>query len=320
MESAVWHYPPDFMAMMVDAIPLLVRSKSELLAFFKGAGVPETILAPMRDRVAKDRENVKMYEIARHVLYGVNDLRGDPGLKLRREIVKRVTQFTTFEKCYSDKVLQARGAVQQIRDYVRDSDTATRLFEEHERVRARSATEAARKAEALAKHNAERQQVGRDLANLFSSARPKERGKQLERVINRLFEVDGVLVVEDFRRVSSTGSGIVEQIDGVIELDNHAYLVEIKWWNEPLGVDDVSNHMTRVFARAQSRGIFIVHPGYTRGAIEKVKEFLKDAPFVLCDLEEVVHLLEAEVTVQDWLRPKVRAAIIEMNPFRKFKR
>jgi len=78
--------------------------------------------------------------------------------------------------------------------------------------------------------------------------------------------------------------------------------------------------MIRVFSRAQSRGIFIVYPGYTSTAIERVREHLGRAPFVLCELEEVVHVLDTHTSIPDWLRPKVSAAIAELNPFKKFLR
>ena len=320
MESTTWHYPPDFMAMMVDTIPLLVRSKADLLAFFRGAGVPDDVLSPVRARLAADRDGVKMFDIARHVLYGVNEMGGDVGLQVRREIVKRVTQFTAFDKCYENNAMKARGGVKQISDFVRDRDTVTRLHDELERERSKAMAAATRKVEEQAQKRRNREAIARDLNALFASTNPQQRGKQLESVLNRLFRLDGVLVLEDFRRVAVSGNGVIEQIDGVIQFDGQTYLVEMKWWNERLGVADVSDHMIRVFSRAQSRGIYIVYPGYTSTAVDRVREQLGRAPFVLCELEEVVHVLDTQTSVPDWLRPKVSAAIAELNPFKKFQR
>jgi hypothetical protein len=61
------------------------------------------------------------------------------------------------------------------------------------------------------------------------------------------------------RRVD--GQGIVEQIDGVVELDGRLYLVEVKWWHDPLGPGDVAQHLVRVFNRGHARGIFIAASG-----------------------------------------------------------
>lgn len=320
MESTTWHYPPDLMAMMIDTVPLLVRSKRDLLAFFKGAGVPDAVLAPMRAKLAADRESVNIFDIARHVLHGANEMSGDGGLQVRREIVKRVTQFTAFDKCYENNAMKARGGVKQISDFVRDRDTVTRLHDELERERSKNMAAANRKTEEEAQKRHNREEIARDLAVLFAPSNPQLRGKQLESVLNRLFRLDGVLVLEDFKRVSPSGNGIIEQIDGVIQIDGQMYLVEMKWWNEPLGVADVSDHMIRVFSRAQSRGIFIVYPGYTSTAIQRVREQLGRAPFVLCELEEVVHVLDTHTSIPEWLRPKISGAIAELNPFKKFQR
>jgi hypothetical protein len=35
-----FHYPPDLMNLLIDTLPLLCRSKEDLLLFFQGAGVP----------------------------------------------------------------------------------------------------------------------------------------------------------------------------------------------------------------------------------------------------------------------------------------
>lgn len=39
------------------------------------------------------------------------------------------------------------------------------------------------------------------------------------------------------------GLGVVEQIDGVIELQGDLYLVEMKWWQDALGPGDVAQHL-----------------------------------------------------------------------------
>ena len=35
-----FHYPPELFSLLVDTIPLLNRSKKDVLLFFRGAGVP----------------------------------------------------------------------------------------------------------------------------------------------------------------------------------------------------------------------------------------------------------------------------------------
>src|SRR5262245_46387026 len=93
------------------------------------------------------------------------------------------------------------------------------------------------------------------------------------------------------------------------------YLVEVKWWNEPLGVQSVSHHLVRVFNRDQARGIFISASGYTEPAVKTCKESLHRMVVVLCNLQEIVMLLEKEEDLKAFLKEKIRAAIVHKNPF-----
>ena len=154
-------------------------------------------------------------------------------------------------------------------------------------------------------------------SRLFSMDNPQERGRLLEKVLNRLFRATGILVREDFRRVPEQGKGVVEQVEGVIELDSHVYLVEMKWLKEPVGVGDVSQHLVRVFSRSDSRGIFISYSGYTVPAIATCTEALSRAVVVLCTLEEFVLLLEKEASLKEFLKAKIHGSIIDKKPFTK---
>ena len=158
-------------------------------------------------------------------------------------------------------------------------------------------------------------QVKKDLYALFGLTDPQKRGKQLEDVLNQLFQTAGILVREAFTRVAPTGEGIVEQIDGVIELDGEIYLVEIKWWNQPLGTGEVSQHLVRVFSRNCARGLLISYSGFTDPAITMCKESLARMVVALCGLEEIVQILEREDDLTELLRKKVRAAIVDKNPY-----
>lgn len=102
-----YHYPPDLLNLLVDAVALLVRSKEAVVDFFRSAGVPSSVLCPWLERVRQDRENIRKTEITRAVLCHVNEM-GDNGLALRREIIKRVVEWEDFSSCYPDKQLAAQ--------------------------------------------------------------------------------------------------------------------------------------------------------------------------------------------------------------------
>ena len=114
----------------------------------------------------------------------------------------------------------------------------------------------------------------------------------LEDILNRLFRTDGILVRESFTRLGKRGQGVIEQIDGVVEIEGEIYLVEMKWLKDPAGPGDVAQHLVRVLGRNSSRGIFISYSGYTDAAINTCKEALVNAVVVLCTLQEFVLLME----------------------------
>ena len=91
-------------------------------------------------------------------------------------------------------------------------------------------------------------------------------------------------------------------------------IVEMKWWNEPLGVSEVSPHLVRVYNRGQVGGIIISASDYTEPAITVCKDALHSKVVVLCKLEEIVMLLEKEIELRPFLRSKINAAKMDKNP------
>jgi restriction endonuclease Mrr len=298
---------------LVDTIPLLCRSKQDVLVFFKGAAVPPIITADFAQKVANDRSSVNKYEIVREVLVRLND-KGDRTLRERREILKRVVEYEDFSTCWPNDQLKAKGLVAEIRRVVDVKDSFVRMRQEKETERQRRLEEEEKKAACQNELKEKLEQVKKDLYALFGLSNPQKRGKQLEDVLNQMFRVGGILVREAFTRVAITGEGVVEQIDGVIELDGEIYLVEMKWWDKPLGTGEVSHHLVRVFSRNCARGLLISYSGFTDSAVTTCKEALTRMVVALCDLQEVVQLMEREDDLLEFLRKKVRAAIIDKNP------
>lgn len=311
----VFHYPPELTQLLVQTIPLLCPSKPDVLLFFKGAGVPESVTSDVAARVAKDRNSINKYEMVRTVLERLN-AKGESALRERREVLKRVTEFDDFSTCWASDQLKAKGLVAEISRVIGVKDSFTRMKQAQEDERNQRLAEQRKKKEQEQERRAAIRSLGVELAALFAATDAHKRGKALEGILNRLFKTNGISVREAFvLRVD--GKGVVEQIDGVIELESHLYLVEVKWWKDGLGPGDVAQHLVRVFNRGQSRGIFISASSYTSAAILSCKESLTRAVFVLCDLEEIVHLLEQEKDLHDFLKRKITAAIVEKNPYHR---
>ena len=112
-----------------------------------------------------------------------------------------------------------------------------------------------------------REQLKSELIALYQETNAQKRGKQLEAILNSLFESEGILVRESFTIKGENNEGVIQQVDGAIQVNSYLYLIEMKWCKEALGPGDISQHTMRLFARTDVRGIFISASGYTKAAI-----------------------------------------------------
>ena len=222
-----YHYPPELLELLTDAIPALVKSKQAVIDLFVGAGVPHKHLADWMQRVRVDRDSLRKHEIARSVLCRLND-EADAALGPRREIIRRVSSWEDFSTCYENDRFKAMGLVAQIQKVVEVKDSLTRMAMEREKERKERQAEYGAKVEAKRRVADDRRTIKESLYKLFSETNPHKRGKALEPVLNALFKSFGILVKEAFEYRGSEGEGVLEQIDGVIEFSGHLYLVEMK--------------------------------------------------------------------------------------------
>lgn len=135
-----FHYPPEVFNLLIDVIPLLCRSKKDVITFFQGAGVDAPDLRDSAIAVQINRQAITKYEIVRNVLTTLN-ARGDSGLHTRREIIKRVVEFEEFSTCWPDDQLKAKGLVASLREVVNVKDSFTRMKHEREAERAQIAAQ-----------------------------------------------------------------------------------------------------------------------------------------------------------------------------------
>lgn len=314
--TEAWHYPPDLVDMAVKAVSLLNKGKVGELDFFRGAGVPRSMLSDVEDAVAVKKDSISKAEIARRVITRLNDA-GDAMIRPRREILNRIVQTESFEHCWPDDRLPAKGVVAEIRAIVNRRDSFTRMKQERDRERNAHIQVKRAAAARRERDRAVRESVRRDLFALFSESDARLRGKRLEGVLNRLFALDGLSVREAFHLVGDAREGIVEQIDGAIALDGEIYFVEMKWLTEPVGVQEMALHLVRLFSRAEARGLFISQSRFTDPAITQGKQALAQRVSVLCELEEIVRVLEREADLAAYVREKVHVAITDRRPLHR---
>ncbi|WP_080424295.1 hypothetical protein [Burkholderia ubonensis] len=113
-----FHYPPELFNLLVDVVPLLNRSKQDVLVFFRGAGVSDAITSDIATRLRSAPKDVNKYQMVRTVLERLN-AKGESTLRERREVLRRVVDFANFDSCWPDDQLKAKGLVASIREVVK---------------------------------------------------------------------------------------------------------------------------------------------------------------------------------------------------------
>lgn len=315
LADITFHYPPELFNLLVDVVPLLNRSKLDVLVFFRGAGVSETVTSDLATRLKTSPKEINKYEIVRTVLERLN-ARGEAALRERREVLRRVVDFTNYDTCWPDDQLKAKGLVASIREVVNQKDAFTRMNNAREEERQARLAEAQRVAKEKRERASKIEAAKDELYALFGAAlSPQERGKKLETALNNLFHAYGVLVRKAFHVVGDAGEGIVEQIDGVVELGGVLNFVEMKWYRDPVGKPEIAEHLVRLMSRAEVRGIFISASDYTEPAVHTVREFLQHKVLVLATLQEIVRLVERQDDLTEFFTKKVHAAQIHKNPY-----
>lgn len=266
-----------------------------------------------------DRNALNKFEMTRRLLTRLNEL-GDGALKVRRELVRRVVEFEDFTRCWDSDVLKAKGLVAEIRHTVQVKDSFTRMNQAREQAEDTLKAERERQRQAqLVQARARRERIAGAKTRLFAvfaETDPHRRGKALEEALNGLFATYEILVEEDFRRIADDG-GVMEQIDGVIEVNDETFLVEMKWWSSAMGPAELAQHMSRTLLRPRVSGLFISNSGYTPAALDACRDFLQHRLLVLCTLQEIVALLEREDDLVGFIRAKARAAKLHKKPFKE---
>ncbi|CAI1255121.1 Uncharacterised protein [Serratia ficaria] len=252
-----FHYPPELFNLLVDVVPLLNRSKQDVLVFFRGAGVPDNMTSDIAAKLRAAPKDVNKYQMVRTVLERLNAKR-ESVLRERREVLRRVVDFSNFDSCWPADQLKAKGLVASIREVVNQKDAFTRMNNAREEERQARLAESRQIEAEKRERSAKIENAKKGLYALFgTTATAQERGKMLETALNNLFQAYGVLIHKAFHLVGEAGEGIVEQIDGVIELGGVLYFVEMKWYRNPVGKPEISEHLVRLMSRAEVRGVVV---------------------------------------------------------------
>lgn len=299
---------------MVEAVASINKGKADILTFFRGAGVPQRVLADLEARVQADRNSLSKVEIARTVLERIN-AGADELLAARRGALRRVVEFEAFGACWPNERDKAEASVRRLRELVEHKDTVRRLEREREtRERDARAREQAERGDAARRQAEERAQILADFAAVARDPNAQRRGKSVEGVVAAMFRHAGIELAEDFQRRSDSSGAVVEQVDGVVRVRGQLVLVEIKWLKAPVGRPDLSPHLVSLFNRFGASGLFVSASGYSEAAILDAKLALSQRRVALLEMMELIAAFEAAANVEAFIEARLHAAQMHLDP------
>ncbi len=264
------------------------------------------MLAAWRARVEADRQGVNKYHITRSVLRALNELE-DRARPVRREILRRIATSKDFSACWDDDREKARTLVGWVREVASDKDARTWGDSLEETFRRRQATAShERRLRSVEAGRRALEELRRDVYRVFALPE-KARGPALAAALPRLFEHFGIPARGPF--VITPGGG-----SGPVDFQGQAYLVEVRWQAGPVDAQDIADHFVRVYSRPELGGLFISASGFTPGAIAECVHALEERTCLLCELEELIGVLDADEDLSEFLARKILAELIYMNP------
>jgi hypothetical protein len=142
-------------------------------------------------------------------------------------------------------------------------------------------------------------EIKRDFFSLYQFETNQEAGFKFEKILNKLFALQGLSPRESFRVVG-------EQIDGSFELDHETYLVEAKWTKDPMPEAQLLTFRGKIEGKsAYTRGVFISLNGISDDAKVAITQG-KQPTFFAIDGYDLTNILSGEIELINFLRQRRR--------------
>ncbi|MDO7906074.1 hypothetical protein Q5741_06530 [Paenibacillus sp. JX-17] len=246
----------------------------------------------------------------------VNELEKKPEFRKNiNSIIKIAANWNQFH--LTDNEMLARATVQKAREVMNVIDIMAEkekeyLAEEREKERKRLEEE---RRKAKVEWESEIQNQSKLLLMMYDELvlmknNPHKRGLMLEQLVNMLFNVYDIALMQSFRR--NEGG---EQIDGAFKLDGWHYLVEMKWTSQLTDMKQLDSLYGKI-ARSgkQTMGLFLSIGGWSSHVVPLMKQH-PDKSIFLMDGFDLRMVLTQEISLINILQRKIAKFNIESEPF-----
>ena len=283
------HFPDNIMAALKTAVVSVFWRKKDFRQLLDRCCVPQALYAQCDWQAAK-------YHIVDPVINSLNTMADGIG-PLRRLLAETLT-YTDGDHllCFNDgKRLkrEAERALEHLRLLVKEHDTELKSVQQ-EQAKRRQEYEATRSKAAFAQKLAG---IRDGFATMVAAHDPQQRGRDLEAILRELFALFDL----DPRGAFSVRG---EQIDGAFSLDGDSFLLEAKWQDAPVNLEQLRDLDGAVTANLDNTlGLFLSVSGFSQAALDRYTQGSR--PRLICmDGQDLMYVLEGRIDLPDLLNRK----------------
>lgn len=224
-------------------------------------------------------------------------------------VIQLLVRLAGFDDRFARLHEQAPDRVERARATLRELQALTAAYskeaKELEQRRAELAAESAR-AESARSHASELAALHARFMTMFSDSNPQARGREFERLLNEAFALWDLMPRAAYNNDH-------EQVDGAFTYDTDEYLLEARWWKDPLQPKELNDFKVKVDKKAKNTlGLCVAVNGFTDGAIA---EHSHSTPLILMDGLDLIAILEQRIQLPRLLTAKKRHAAETGQPF-----
>lgn len=285
--SAAPEVPLDIRNIMRDCILAIFWPRKQIVEFFLSVGCPSNILPPEDAQLSR-------HQIVTDVFSKLSS-RTDRGYVIFQTMIDRLSNWSYFDPYYFVKLAKldrddAQEKVGQLKNAVQKRNATT----ESRRAASGAASRQRGKAQDLnALTTAFTKLYGSDLS-------PQARGRFFETFLRELFDRQSIQMRDHFRLIG-------EEIDGTFKFEGENYVVEAKWQEASVATSQLYHFAMKVDGKMHGRGLFISVNGFSTESIRAVVHG-KHIQTMLMDGQDISHVLEQRISLEEMLDYKIRAA------------
>lgn len=276
-----------------EALALVYWYKSDLRSFLSSAIQDPRLLA-----------RVDWGDYKRNIVRSLIDCMAQEQDRYQSDLLRLMTEVGRMEdfghlarlEDGKQKAQRAREAVAALRKLLAPHEQLLREQERSEAARRVVYEASLRKQEVREKLD----QLCRKFYQLISSNDRQQRGYRLEEILKELFTLFDLDPKASFRIEG-------EQIDGAFTFDNTDYLLEARWQQELVGVQDLDAFKGKISRKLENTlGLFLAINGFADSAVE-AHSTVRPA-MILTDGSDLMAVLEGRIDLLELLLRKRRYA------------